>query len=169
MTLSEMLLPEFDQEMATTRKTLERVPEDKPDWKPHEKSMTLARLAGHVAELPMWADVTLRQESLDMNPPGGEPMRAATMTSRRELLEQFDSHVTAARQALASAKDEDFGRPWTLLSGGKPLFTMPKLVVLRSFVLSHMVHHRAQLGVYLRMNDVPLPATYGHSADERGM
>jgi uncharacterized damage-inducible protein DinB len=169
MAIKEMLLPEFDQEMATTRKLLERVPEDKPEWGPHAKSMTLARLAGHVSELPMWATMTLTQDSIDLNPPGGPTFAPAVMTSRQELLKSFDGNVKAAREALAGAQDQDFMKPWSLLSGGKTLFTLPKMAVLRSFVLSHLIHHRAQLGVYLRINDIPLPQSYGPTADEGAM
>ena len=169
MAIKEMLLPEFDQEMATTRKLLERVPENKPEWRPHAKSMTLARLAGHVSELPVWATMTLTQDSLDLNPPGGPSFAPAVMKLRQELLTSFDGNVKAAREALSGAQDQDFMKPWSLLKGGQTLFTMPKLAVLRSFVLSHTIHHRAQLGVYLRMNDIPLPPSYGPTADEGAM
>ena len=169
MAIKEMLLPEFDQEMATTRKLLERVPENKPEWRPHAKSMTLARLAGHVSELPVWATMTLTQDSLDLNPPGGPSFAPAVMKSRQELLTSFDGNVKAAREALSGAQDQDFIKPWSLLKGGQTLFTMPKMAVLRSFVLSHTIHHRAQLGVYLRMNDIPLPPSYGPTADEGAM
>jgi uncharacterized damage-inducible protein DinB len=165
MSLSQSLLPEFDHEAANTRKVLERVPEDRPDFKPHPKSMTLARLAGHVAELPVWAGRTLSSDSLDIQPgtPGQKPH---VMTSRKELLEFFDKNVSEARAAIAAASDEDFSKPWTLLAAGRKVFTLPKSAVLRSFVLSHSIHHRAQLGVYLRLNDVPVPSIYGPSADE---
>jgi uncharacterized damage-inducible protein DinB len=166
MAIKDMLLPEFDQEAATTRKFLERVPEDKPDWRPHPKSMALARLAGHLAELPMWAGMTLQSDSLDINPPGGPGFTPTVMKSRAELLALFDANVKGAREALAGASDADFMKPWSLLSGGEKRFTLPKVAVLRGFVFSHAVHHRAQLGVYLRMNDIPLPQTYGPSGDE---
>ena len=169
MAIKEMLLPEFDQEMATTRRLLERVPEDKPEWRPHAKSMTLARLAGHVSELPAWATMTLTQDSIDLHPPGGSSLAPAVMTSRQELLKSFDGNVKAAREALAGAQDPDFMKPWSLLSGGKTLFTLPRVAVLRGFVLSHLIHHRAQLGVYLRINDIPLPQSYGPTADETAM
>lgn len=125
MAIKEMLLPEFDREMATTRKFLERVPEDKPEWRPHAKSMTLARLAGHVSELPMWAALTLTQESIDLNPPGGPTFAPAIMKSRQKLLRLFDGNVKAAREALSGAQDQDFMKPWSLLSGGKTLVAMP--------------------------------------------
>jgi uncharacterized damage-inducible protein DinB len=169
MPIRDALLPEFDQEMATTRKFLERVPEDKASWKPHEKSMPLGRLAAHVAELPGWAATTLTQDSLDFNPPGGPGFTPAQMKSRQQLLELFDKSAAAARAAIASASDEDFMKPWSLLNGGKTIFTMPRGAVLRTFALSHVIHHRAQLGVYLRLNNVAVPSTYGPSADEGNM
>jgi len=166
MAIRDALLPEYDHEMATTRSALERVPEGKSDWKPHEKSMTLSRLAGHLAEIPGWCAVTLEQDSIDTNPPGGSPMKPVMMTSRRELLELFDNNVAAGREALSKVSDEALMKPWALLSGGKKMMEMPRIAVLRGFILSHNVHHRAQLGVYLRLNDVPVPAMYGPSADE---
>lgn len=170
MTLSEGLLPEFDQEMANTKKTLERVPIEKPGWKPHEKSMTLGRLAQHVAELPGWAVFTIQQDSLDIAPPGAPPYQPPPLpTSRQALLELFDKNMNAAREAIAGASDEHLMRPWTLLFGGRTVFTLPRVSVLRTSVMNHSIHHRAQLGVYLRLNDVPVPALYGPSADEGKM
>jgi len=169
MKLSDVLLPEFDQEMANTRKTLERVPEGKPDYKPHPKSMPLARLAGHVAEIPMWGTMTLTQDSIDIDPVGQPPFQLTVMTSRRQLLEAFDANVKSTRAALAAVSNDAWQKPWTLLSGGQVIFTLPKLAVFRAFVLSHLIHHRAQLGVYLRLNDVPVPSIYGPSADEGQM
>lgn len=162
MTISEMLLPEFDQEMSSTRKLLERVPEGKWDYKPHPKSMPLGRLAAHVAELPFWAKHTLSVESLDIKP-GEQPF---TVTSRRELLEAFDKNVAEARAALAKTSDADMAKIWTLSFAGKTVFSMPRSTVLRGSVLNHLIHHRAQLGVYLRLNDVAIPGMYGPSADE---
>ncbi|MCI0403597.1 MAG: DinB family protein [Acidobacteria bacterium] len=166
MKLSDVLLPEFDQEMANTRKTLERVPENNPEFKPHEKSMTLSRLAGHVAELPMWGATTLSQDSFDFAPAGQPPFQPTLMTSRAQLLKVFDDGVARTRAALAGASDDAWQKPWTLLAGGKTIFSMPRLAVWRGFVMSHLVHHRAQLGVYLRLNNVPVPSIYGPSADE---
>lgn len=166
MPMRDALLPEFDQEMATTRKFLERVPEDKATWKPHEKSMPMGRLAAHVAELPGWAATTITQDSLDINPPGGPGFTAAQMTSRKQLLELFDKSVASARAAIAGVSDEELMKPWTLLNGGQKIFSLPKAAILRTFAFSHVIHHRAQLGVYLRLNDVPVPSTYGPSADE---
>ncbi len=169
MTIPEKLLPEFDQEMAGVRKTLERVPEDKLSWKPHDKSMSMQQVASHIANLPNWAVLTLQQDQFDMNPPDGEPATTPQANSRQELLEFFDKSSAAARKAIAAAVDEDFRKDWSLLSGGHTLFTMPKIAVYRLFVMNHIIHHRAQLGVYLRMNNVAVPALYGPSADEQGM
>ena len=169
MAIRDSILLEFDHEMANTRKTLERVPEGKPAWKPHEKSMALARLAGHVAEIPGWVVQTLERDSLDIHPAGGSVGQVGVMTSRKQLLETFDENVAAARAALSKATDETLMKSWTLHSGGKAIFTLPRTAVLRSFVMNHLIHHRAQLGVYLRLNDLPVPALYGPSADEGGM
>ena len=166
MALNAMLLPEFDEEMKITRKFLERVPEDKFGWKPHEKSMSLGSLAAHLAEMPGWTVPTIQQSSLDLAPPGGPPFQPTKTSSRRETLEFFDRNTAAARMAIASARDEELMKPWSLLMGGQIIFTMPRIGVLRSMVMSHNIHHRAQLGVYLRLNNVPVPGTYGPSADE---
>jgi uncharacterized damage-inducible protein DinB len=169
MGLSEALLPEFDHEMANTRKTLERVPEGKFRWKPHEKSMTMGELAIHLATIPGWAVPTIGQDALDIAPPGGPPYQPPSADSRTQILEIFDENVEAARAAIAGAKDEHLVQPWTLLSGGKTVLTLPRSAVLRSLIMNHSIHHRAQLGVYLRMNDMPVPAIYGPSADEGAM
>lgn len=166
MPIAAALLPEFDHEAANTRKTLERVPEDKLGWKPHPKSPTLGWLASHVAELPHWTVIALQQDSLDLAPPGAPPPRREEAKTRAELLARFDERVAAARTALAGASDETLLSPWTLMKSGQQLMTMPKLAVVRSFVMNHGIHHRAQLTVYLRLNDVPVPALYGPSADE---
>jgi uncharacterized damage-inducible protein DinB len=168
MPLSHTLLPEFDQEMAHARKTLERVPEDKMAWKPHVKSMTMARLASHLAEVPGWGTITIQQDSFDLAPPGSPPYEPQVLETRQAILELFDQNVTASRAALAKATDEMFMRRWTLLMGGNTIFSMSRIAVFRSMVMNHLIHHRAQLGVYLRMNDVPVPAIYGPSADEDG-
>jgi uncharacterized damage-inducible protein DinB len=167
MALSEALLPEFDREMATLRKTLERVPDDKFAWKPHEKSMAMGRLATHLAEIPGWATYTISTDSLDLAPPGGEPFKPTVANSRQQVLDIFDKKIEEARQSIAGAADGHLLKPWSLLSGGNTILTMPRIACLRSFVMNHMIHHRAQLGVYLRLNDIPVPATYGPSADEQ--
>ena len=167
--IAQSMLPEFDHEMANTRKTLERIPEDKLAWKPHEKSMTLGRLAGHVAELAGWAVPTLTQNSLDFAPPGQPPMQPTIATSRKQVLDIFDKNREESRRAIAGASNEDFVKNWTLMRGGQTLMTMPKIAVLRSFCINHIIHHRAQLGVYLRLNNIAVPSVYGPSADEGTM
>jgi uncharacterized damage-inducible protein DinB len=162
MPISQMLLSEFDHEMASTRKLLERVPDGKFDYKPHEKSMTLGRLAGHVAEVPSYATATIRMDKLELT--GSE--KPFTATSKKELLESFDKYVVEARQAISTASDEDLGKIWSLRFGGKDVFSMPRIGVLRSMVMNHLIHHRAQLQVYLRLNNVEIPGMYGPSADE---
>jgi uncharacterized damage-inducible protein DinB len=164
MNYIEALLGEFDQEMAATRRMLERVPDGKSDWKPHEKSMTLGRLANHVAEIPDWVAVTLRQDSLDLP----ETYQPEILASRAEILAAFDKHVAEARQALQAADPASLDQTWTLLFGGKLVFSAPRHAVLRGMIMNHLIHHRAQLGVYLRLNDIPVPGLYGPSADEPG-
>ncbi len=168
MAIRDALLPEFDNEMASTRKTLERAPEHKLEWTPHPKSSTLGGLVTHLANLPSWVCYTINQDSLDIAP-NGEPQRAAPLHSSAEIVETFDKNVAAARAAIAGASDEDLFKPWTLLANGKALMTLPRVAVLRSFVMNHLIHHRAQLGVYLRLNDIPVPSIYGPSADEGSM
>ncbi len=167
MALSEALLPEFDHEMATLRKTLERVRDDKFGWKPHEKSMTMGRLAMHLAEIPGWGTLTISTDSLDLAPPGGAPFKPRVAESRQQVLDVFDKNIREARHSITGASDDHLLKPWSLLSGGKTILTLPRIACLRSFVMSHAIHHRAQLGVYLRLNDIPVPATYGPSADEQ--
>ena len=162
MPISQMLLPEFDEEMKSTRKLLERVPENQWAYKPHEKSMTLGRLAGHVAELPGWGKTTIETDGLDIQP-GQQPYIAK---SRKELLDTFDKNAAEARKAIAAVTDEQLQKTWTLTFAGKPVFSLPRLAVLRSSFLNHLIHHRAQLGVYLRLNEVDIPGMYGPSADE---
>lgn len=162
MPLVDALLPEFDHEMTVTRKLLERVPEDKFAWKPHQKSMSLGELAQHVATLPMWGTMTLTQSEIDVG--GQQPLPPAR--SRTELLASFDQNVKDARAALVGKADGEFMAPWSLKRGGQTIFSMPRATVWRSFVLSHLVHHRGQLSVYLRLQDVAVPSMYGPSADE---
>ncbi len=168
MSISANLLPEFDREMENTRKTLERVPDDKFGWKPHPKSGSMGWLASHIATMTGWLEDTLTKESFDVSPAGSEPVRMPEAHSRKELLDLFDKGVKRGRAALEATSDEAFLKPWSLLAGGKPMFTMPRVAVVRSFVMNHIIHHRAQLGVYLRLNDVAVPSIYGPSADESG-
>lgn len=163
MPINQMLLPEFDQEMANTRKMLERYPEGKADWRPHEKSMPLGVLSGHVTELPGWTVPTLKQESLSFEPSQYQPLIGQ---SAQQLLEIFDKNVKSAREAIEQTSDEAFMQPWSLIISGKSLFTMPRIAVMRNWVMNHLIHHRAQLGVYLRLNNIAIPGMYGPSADE---
>jgi uncharacterized damage-inducible protein DinB len=166
MSYAEALLPEFDQEMANTRKVLERIPGDKLDWQPHPKSHTIGWNANHLADLPNWLVESLTKPSLDVAPVGGERYVFPTLASRQEILDLFDRNVAAARKAVSEVKDEDMGSMWTLSQGGKPVFSMPRSAVVRGVVLNHMIHHRAHLCVYLRLNDIPVPGMYGPSGDE---
>jgi uncharacterized damage-inducible protein DinB len=166
MSYSESILPEFDQEMASTRKVLERVPEDKLDWQPHPKSHTIGWNANHLADLPSWAATTVKETSFDINPPGGTPHQTPKLTKRQELLDVFDKNVAEARAALAEVSDEEITKPWSLLNEGETVFTLPRAAMIRSFVLNHIIHHRAILCVYYRLNDIPVPGIYGPSGDE---
>lgn len=168
MSMMQALLQEFDQEAATTRKCLERVPAGKGSYQPHAKSMTLGRLAGHIVEIPGWLGVTLKEAEFDVAPAGQAKPGALDLDAPAAILEQFDRNVADARAALQSTPDSALGEPWSLKSGGQVIFTMPKAAVLRGFVFSHLVHHRAQLALYLRLNDIPVPSIYGPSADDSG-
>lgn len=166
MALAESLLPEFDREMATTRRLLARVPEARLDWQPHPKSMALGRLAEHLGDLAMWGAATLTQSGMDLEkmtrPPEHRP--PATVAA---LLAGFDANVMSARTALVGRTDAELAAPWTLRQGSQEFFTLPKAGCWRTFVMSHLVHHRGQLSVYLRLLDVPVPSIYGPSADEQ--
>ncbi|MEP7220609.1 MAG: DinB family protein [Bacteroidota bacterium] len=165
MAIAESILPEFDQEMANTRKLLTIVPEEHASWKPHEKSASMGGLALHLANIPTWTGFTLTKTELDLKPADGGGFVPPTYTSMADTLEQFDKNVADARATIASTSDEEMMVPWTLMQGEHKVFTLPRVAVLRSFVLSHSIHHRGQLDVYLRLKDVPLPGIYGPSAD----
>jgi uncharacterized damage-inducible protein DinB len=169
MAMNQALLGEFDHEMANARKTLERVPDAQFDWKPHAKSFSMGALAGHIAFIPHWAKATIDTPQFDVNPVGGQPVQTPAMKTRADVLAFFDKGVAEARAALAGVSDQSLMTPWSLLSGGNTIFTMPRIAVLRSMIMNHMVHHRGQLTVYFRLNDVPVPALYGPSADEKQM
>jgi uncharacterized damage-inducible protein DinB len=166
MTYAESVLPEFDQEMASTRKVLERIPDDKLDWQAHPKSHTIGWNANHLADLPNWLAETLTKTSLDIAPIGGAPYQLPKVTSRQEIVDLFDRNVANARKTLVATTDEEAGKMWSLLRGGQPIFTMPRAAVVRGMVLNHIIHHRAILCVYLRLNDIPVPGMYGPSGDE---
>lgn len=169
MSIALSLLPEFDHEMANTRKILERLPDEQWNWKPHDKSWPLGGLATHVANLPTWTLATIQQDSFDYAPVDGSQPTIPQAESRAQVLENFDANITAARDAIEQASDECLLGSWTALAGGVAVFTMPRIAVLRSFVMNHMIHHRAQLGMYLRLSDIPVPALYGPTADESPM
>ncbi len=166
MGMNEVFIAELQQESAATRKLLERVPMDKADWTPHEKSMKLGNLAHHVSELPGWSMVTLDQDELDFAKWEYKPEIPKTT---EELVKNYDNTVAKAIECLKNADDAKFMQDWTMRNGEQVFFTLPKAAVLRSFVFNHSYHHRAQLGVYLRLLDIPLPGMYGPSADESNM
>jgi uncharacterized damage-inducible protein DinB len=160
MTISETLLPEFDEEMKTTRRVIERVPSEKGDWKPHEKSFSLAHLTQLVATMPGWVTKIVNGQDINLSEGAGYSNQ-----STASLLEQFDKHVGEARAAIAEADDDQYAKPWSLKMGDKVLFSLPRSVVTRQ-TINHLVHHRGQLTVYLRLVDVPVPSIYGPTADE---
>lgn len=162
MTISQSLLPEFDHEMANTRKVLERVPEDRVAYAPHERSMSLGRLAAHLAQNPAWGTIALTTDEFNLTP----EFENVQMTTRVALLEAFDRNAAGARASLVQTDDAGMLKLWTFKKGGHTVLSMPKVAVLRTFMMNHMIHHRGQLSVYLRLNNVPLPGLYGPSADE---
>jgi uncharacterized damage-inducible protein DinB len=165
MAIKDGILPEFDHEMGTTRRLLERVPEADFAWKPHDKSFPLGHLAGHLANIPHWVEVTFDGTSFDVAA-AGDDARPQPPPALADLLKTFDANVKRARAKIEEQTDPAFFAPWTLKNGGQDVFTLPKLAVLRSFVMNHMIHHRGQLSVYLRLRNVPLPSIYGPTADE---
>lgn len=167
MSLADTLLPEFDQEMAATRRLIERVPEADVRWRPHPKSYTLGDLAVHISRLPLWGRYVFAQSELDLGLPENASIARAEFSTTAELLERFDRHAREGRSALAAASDADMGATWSLKNAGTVIFALPRAAVFRSFVMSHLIHHRGQLTVYLRLREVPLPSTYGPTADMR--
>ncbi len=165
-TISDAYLGEIQHEAATTRTVLERIPADKFAWQPHEKSMTFQRLAVHVAEMFGWITMTMNTDVLDFAENEFEPFEP---TTTEELLAFFDKTVAEAEEKLGSCSDEEFMKEWTMRNGEKVYFTMPKIAVLRTFCMNHIYHHRGQLSVYLRLNDIPVPEIYGPTADEGEM
>lgn len=163
MAIKDGMLMELAHEAANTRKMLERVPLDKGDWKPHDKSMSMSRLATHVAELPGWTAMTMHTDELDWEKFEYKPNLA---TTTEELLAKLDENVSKATAALENATDEDLMKPWTMRRGENVFFTLPKAAVIRNFSLNHLYHHRGQLSVFLRLNEIPVPGMFGPSADE---
>lgn len=166
MRIAELLLPEFDTEIAVTRRVLERVPDDRAEWKPHPKSFMMAHLAQLVARLAGWTAATMSRTELDLAPTTGPTMPGYSIEKTAALLAEFDKGAKAGREAIAAASDEDFMVPWTLKAGGRELLTQPRYQVV-GMTINHIVHHRAQLGLYLRLCDLPVPSMYGPTADER--
>jgi uncharacterized damage-inducible protein DinB len=165
MNYAETILPEFDREIANTRKVLERVPEDKLDWQAHPTSHTIGWNANHLAEILGWVAGVLTAPAWDIAPIGGEPYQAPKLSSRREILDLFDRNVAAARKAIAAVQDDQLTQPWSLLNGGTPFLTLPRAAMMRTFVLNHLIHHRAILCVYLRLSNIQVPGMYHPSAD----
>lgn len=163
MELKTLMLTEFDSEMATTRKLLERVPMEKADWKPHDKSSALGRLAIHVATLSRFGMTVLEEDSFDMKPGSYKPPEVKTAA---ELVAVFDENIAKVRGAIEKAKNEDLMKPWDFKVNGNTISSSPRANAYRVFFMNHLIHHRAQLGVYLRLNDVAIPGSYGPSADE---
>ncbi len=163
MSVKEALLAEFDHEIGTTRRLLERIPDDKLAWKPHDKSMTLGRLATHLSNIPHWSGHILVEPFFDLStaPPDGD-----ARSGHAEIVRHFAEGASAARRVIAQMSDAELNASWSLKRGDQQVFTMPRVAVFRSFVVHHLIHHRGQLTVYLRLNDIPLPAIYGPSADE---
>jgi uncharacterized damage-inducible protein DinB len=163
--IRDALLPELEQELATTRTVLAAVPESHTGFRPHPKSWTLGELALHVANVLTWLPATLESTELDLQTPGGAPLPSPVFRSAAATLETFEANASAARAALARATDAEMAVPWTLKKAGRALFTLPRAACVRSFVMNHLIHHRGQLTVYLRICDVPVPPVYGPTAD----
>ncbi len=167
MSIAETFLPQFDHEMATTRRVLEVVPAADAAWRPHPKSSTLGDLAAHIALIPHWGQFVAQKPELDLGLPANAAIGAMSFTTVPELLDRFDRHVSAARDALEPLSDAAIRETWALKNRGATVFSLPRIAVLRSFVLSHLIHHRGQLTVYLRLREVPVPSVYGPTADTR--
>lgn len=167
MTAADLIRIDFEDELKSTRKILAAVPDDKMDYQPHTKSMTLGRLAGHVADLLQWTAVAVDDDKFDVAPGGKLAFAPFNPTSGKELLERFDKNVATASEKLANLDSDRLEDKWALYRDGQPMFDMPRWKVLMTFNLAHIVHHRAQLGVYLRLNGVAVPGVYGPSQDDK--
>ncbi|HEX3134581.1 MAG TPA: DinB family protein [Planctomycetota bacterium] len=166
MSISDGLLAQFGFEIGATRTLLSRIPDAITSWKPHPKSATVGELVIHIASIPGWAVSTMTKPELDFAPPGGPAWTPPVFTSMAGTIALLDANEKSARAAMTGVPDSAMMEPWTLKVGGKVLFTQPRIAVMRGFVFSHLIHHRGQLTVYLRMNDIPLPPIYGPTADE---
>jgi uncharacterized damage-inducible protein DinB len=167
VSIADLLLPEFDNEVATTRKVLAEVPDDQPDWKPHEKAFSLAHLAQLVSGIPSWTGQITQGTELDLAPPGKPAQSGYSNQKIEKLIADFEKNAAAGREAIAKTSDADFQVPWHLKKGGETMLTLPRYAMLRSMVLNHLVHHRAQLALYLRMLNRHVPSMYGPSGDEK--
>ncbi|MGH9449445.1 MAG: DinB family protein [Terriglobia bacterium] len=168
MKIADLFLEELERESAGTRRVLERVPEGRNDWKPHEKSMALGYLAGLVASMPGWIPMMVNKGSMDIASPEGAKYKPQAWATGKDLVRLLDQSLAEARAALKDATDEHLMKPWKFVVGGHVVSEMPRYVMIRDSVLNHMAHHRGQLTVYLRLCGAPVPAIYGPSADEGG-
>ncbi|MCA9265162.1 MAG: DUF664 domain-containing protein [Planctomycetales bacterium] len=168
MRIGESMLAEYDMEMASTRKVLERVPDDKFSWRIHDKSNTIGWVANHLADIPSWVSMAVDTDELDVEPEPGKKYESPNESTTAAILALFDRNVAAGRKCLETVEDQKLFESWRLLQGGQELMQMPRLVVIRTWVLNHTIHHRAHLCVYLRVNDIPVPGLYGPSADDSG-
>lgn len=168
MTIAEALRSEFDRQMAITRRVLERLPEDRLDWRPHAKSWTVRDLATHLLTLPTWVNETIQKDVLEFSSARPEEFRPKPLATVADALARFDRNVASARACFEGVPDERLHGDWSMAKDGRTIMTSPRTAVLRDWVLNHNIHHRAQLGVYLRLLDVPVPQTFGPTADEPG-
>ena len=166
MNVTEFFTAQLEREVGGTRRALERVPEGRPDWKPHPKSMPLGYLSALVATMPSWIEMAIDRDELDLNPPGAGGYKAPETDTNAKLLRAFEDSVAAARKALGNTTDEHLKTPWRLLVGGKAVMENPRHVVIAD-TFTHLAHHRGQLTVYLRLNEIPVPSIYGPSADDQ--
>jgi uncharacterized damage-inducible protein DinB len=167
MKLTELFSAELERESASSRRVLERVPEGRNDWKPHEKSMPLGYLAALVASMPAWIDMMVNLDELDIASAAGVKFKPQVQRTTRELVQTLDASVAKAREALTNTTDTHLMTPWKFVVSGHVVTEQPRHIMLRDAVFSHLAHHRGQLTVYLRLNDAPVPSIYGPSADER--
>lgn len=165
MSIKDAILPEFDHEMATTRKLLDRIPDAELGWKPHHKSFSMGELASHIAQIPGWAGAIIDKPLYDLAD-SGEDAKPKQASSRAQVVGEFDRAVAEARGKIAGKSDAELMAMWSLKRGGTEMFSAPTMVALKSFIINHTIHHRGQLSVYLRLKNVPVPSIYGPSADE---
>jgi uncharacterized damage-inducible protein DinB len=167
MSISDLLVPEYDREVAITREVLSRVPDDRAEWKPHAKAFPMAHLAQLVARIPAWVAMMFDRDEMDIMPKGGSGSPGYSIEKTATLLAEFDKNAATGRAALLAATDASFQKPWTLKRAGEVMLADTRYQMLRSMVLNHQVHHRAQLGVYLRLTDQKVPDMYGPTADNK--